>query len=93
MHTLDAELDSFREKQEDRVMGKGSLSAALVLTRSFSGDVLPINPEDYKTKKEGQVKGLGGGRVKAILKEHGITRLLAKEGGRTNRRYDPNRRT
>lgn len=85
MRTIDAELDAFRERQEDRVMRKGSLSAALILTRSFSSDALPIDPEDYKTKKEGQVKGLGGGRVKAILKDHGITRLLAKEGGRTNR--------
>ncbi|MBR3159756.1 MAG: DUF4928 family protein [Atopobiaceae bacterium] len=85
MRTIDIELDDFREHQEDKVMGKGSLSAALILTRSFSTDALPINPEDYKTKKEGQVKGLGGGRVKAILRDHGITRILAKEGGRTNR--------
>ncbi len=85
MSTIDTELDEFREQQEDKVTGKGSLSAALILTRSFSEDTLPIDPENYKTKKEGQVKGLGGGKVRAILKDHGITRILAKEGGRTNR--------
>jgi hypothetical protein len=31
------------------------------------------------------VSGLGGGAVQAILKEHGIDRVLASEGGRTSR--------
>lgn len=85
MCTLEAKLDDFCESQEDKVFGKGSLSAMLVLTRAFASDTLPINPEDYKTRKEGQVKGLGGPAVRAILRDHGITRVLAKEGGRTNR--------
>ena len=85
MCSIESKLEEFCESREDGVMGKGSLSAVLVLTRAFADDTLPIDPEDYKTRKEGQVRGLGGARVKAILADHGITRTLAKEGGRTNR--------
>jgi hypothetical protein len=37
------------------------------------------------TKNKGQVAGLGGDNLKKILKEHGITQILAAEGGRTSR--------
>ena len=55
------------------------------LTRAFSSDELPINPNNYKTNKEGQVKGLGGGNLRRILASRGITRTLSREGGRTSR--------
>lgn len=76
-------LDSFRD--ERNVTGKGSLSAVVQLTRMFSKDSLPIDPSNYVTEKEGQVKGLGGGNLKAVLADHGISRTLSREGGRTSR--------
>jgi len=45
----------------------------------------PLNPADFLTENKGQVAGLGGGNLKKILKEHGITQILASEGGRTSR--------
>lgn len=76
-------LDAFRD--EKKITSKGSLSVVVQLTRMFSNDDLPIKPSDYVTGNEGQVKGLGGGNLKGILAEHGITRTLSREGGRTSR--------
>jgi len=45
----------------------------------------PLNPDDFLTENKGQVAGLGGGNLKKILSEHGITQTLAAEGGRTSR--------
>ena len=64
---------------------KGPLSVAVLLTRAFAGDSLPIDPEDYMAERGGQVKGLGGPKLKRILAEHGITRILSSEAGRTSR--------
>lgn len=77
------ELDLFRD--ERGITTKGSLSVVVQLTRAFASDDLPIDPNRYKTNKEGQVKGLGGGNLKAILASRGITRTLSREGGRTSR--------
>lgn len=77
------ELDDFRYGQ--KVKGKGALSLVVQLTRAFSKDSLPINPADYVTGKQGQVAGLGESNLRKILADHGITRQLAKEAGRTNR--------
>ena len=72
-----------------RPVGKGALSAMLALTRIplEKEDELPfpLDPEKMRTEQEGQVKGLGGGVVKKILEEHGITAKLSSEGGRTSR--------
>lgn len=76
-------LDEFREVYG--IKTKGSLAVVLQLTRAFSKDELPIDPNAYKTGKQGQVAGLGGGNLASILADHGIKRLLAKEGGRTSR--------
>lgn len=46
---------------------------------------LPLDPERLITEGGGQVLGLGKGAVQAILKRHGINRVLAAEGGRTSR--------
>lgn len=81
--SIKAELDSFRD--DHKITSKGSISVVVQLTRAFSKDTLPINPNNYVTGKEGQVKGLGGGNLKNILAEHGITRTLSREGGRTSR--------
>lgn len=67
------------------VKGKGALALMVQLTRAFSKDTLPIDPADYVTGKQGQVAGLGEGNLRKILADHGITRQLAKEAGRTNR--------
>ena len=66
-------------------MGKGPLSVALVVTNHAREDRLPLDPETLVTDGGGQVRGLGKTRVQAILKEHGIERVLAAEGGRTSR--------
>ena len=77
-------LDEFRDEYGIG-SSKGKLSVIVQLTRSFSGDTLPIDQDNYRTDKEGQVKGLGGGNLKKILSEHGIERTLSREGGRTSR--------
>lgn len=61
------------------------MAVMLHLTRLASERGLPIDPETLRTDKEGQVKGLGKGRVQNILQAYGITRVLAEEGGRTSR--------
>jgi len=65
--------------------GKGPLSVALVVTEHARKMGLPLDPEHLVTDGGGQVLGLGKGAVQAILKRHGITRVLASEGGRTSR--------
>lgn len=72
-------------KDDRKVTSKGPLSVVIQLTRMFSKDSRPIDPSDYVTDKEGQVKGLGGGNLKAVLADHGISRTLSREGGRTSR--------
>ena len=42
-------------------------------------------PKKLITEGGGQVLGLGKGAVQAVLKRHGIDRVLASEGGRTSR--------
>ncbi len=65
--------------------GKGPLSVALVVTHHAQKMGLPLNAEELLTEGGGQVLGLGKGAVQAILKRHGIARVLASEGGRTSR--------
>ncbi|MBI4773493.1 MAG: DUF4928 family protein [Deltaproteobacteria bacterium] len=65
--------------------GKGPLCVALAVTREAIEKGMPLNPEDLLTPGGGQVKVLGLAPVQSILKEYGITRVLAKEGGRTSR--------
>jgi hypothetical protein len=64
---------------------KGALCIVVVLTRNFSRAGFPLNSADHVTEEKGQVKGLGKAAVQKILGEHGITRVLAEEGGRTSR--------
>lgn len=68
-----------------RFRTKGPLCVALVVTDHARTMGLPLNPEALVTEGEGQVLGLGRAKVQSILKRHGITRVLAKEGGRTSR--------
>lgn len=70
---------------ENSFRGKGPLSVALVVTQHARSMGLPLNAEELITEGGGQVLGLGKGAVQAVLKRHGIDRVLASEGGRTSR--------
>jgi len=83
MTSLEKQLAEFRDVKN--VKGKGQLAVVLHITRLAIENGLPINPESLRTQKEGQVAGLGKGRIQAILNDYGITRTLAEEGGRTSR--------
>ncbi len=65
--------------------GKGPLSVALVVTQHAKTMGLPLDPHKLLTEGGGQVLGLGKGAVQAVLKRHGIAKVLASEGGRTSR--------
>lgn len=67
------------------VREKGTLCVALVMTRAAKEQGLPLAPDEQMTRGRGQVKGLGKSQVQAILRDYGITRTLAEEGGRTSR--------
>ena len=64
---------------------KGPLCVALVMTQQARTTGLPLDPGQLLTEGGGQVLGLGKGAVQSILTRHGITRVLASEGGRTSR--------
>jgi hypothetical protein len=80
---LNDRLAQFTEEGSIRQMG--ALAVMLVITRHAKERGLPLSANDLITKEQGQVLGLGMGAVQAILADHGITRVLAKEGGRTSR--------
>ena len=64
---------------------KGPLALLIQLTRMVRNKPFPLNPDDFLTENKGQVAGLSGSNLKKILKEHGISQILAAEGGRTSR--------
>ncbi len=78
-----ARLKAFQEGHNAAT--KGPLSLLIQLTRMVRSKSFPLSPEDFKTENEGQVSGLGGGNLKKILRDHGITQILSSEGGRTSR--------
>lgn len=78
-------LDSLAHFKKDKgFQGKGPLCVALVVTQQ-ARQGLPLDPAKLLAPRGGQVLGLGKGAVQAILARHGITRVLAAEGGRTSR--------
>jgi hypothetical protein len=70
---------------EHAIRSKGALCLPLVVTDHAKTMGLPLDPNKLRTDKEGQVLGLGKGKVQQILARHGIERVLAEEGGRTSR--------
>ncbi len=80
---LQDELEKFT--RERRFRGRGPLSVALVVTQHARAMGLPLDPDKLVTEGGGQVLGLGRGAVQTVLSRHGITRVLAAEGGRTSR--------
>lgn len=83
MSKLEKALAEFRDVHAFK--GKGQLAVALHVTRLAKTHSLPLDPEKLMTEKTGQVAGLSKGAVQAILKDYGIVRVLAEEGGRTSR--------
>lgn len=83
MADFESKLKEFQT--DNNIFSKGKLSVVIQFTRMVQGKEYPLNPDDFKTEKEGQVAGLGGGNLKKILKDHGITQQLSAEGGRTSR--------
>lgn len=76
---------ALRDFNKDRKFSrKGPLCVALVVTQ-HARKGLPLNPDALLTEAGGQVLGLGKGAVQTVLNRHGITRVLAAEGGRTSR--------
>lgn len=83
MSALASKLAEFAE--ENAVRGKGPLSVMLVLTRKMSVGAPPYSPECFLTRSKGQVAGLSSTLVQSILGDHGVSRVLAEEAGRTSR--------
>lgn len=72
--------------EENRIAGsKGALCVGLVVTREAREHGLPISFDSLLTENRGQVRILGKSPVQKVLGDYGITRVLAEEGGRTNR--------
>jgi len=71
--------------KENKMGGKGALCVGLSVTRYAREHALPLDPADLLTDGMGQVTVLGKSHIQKILKDHGITRVLAEEGGRTSR--------
>lgn len=80
---LVARLQAFQD--EKGIRGKGALAVVVHISNYAKRNGLPLEIEELITKKKGQVLGLGKGSVQRILKLHGITQILAEEGGRTSR--------
>lgn len=81
--SLESALSGFASANKFR--GKGPLCVALVVTEHAKERSLPLDPEKLITEGAGQVLGLGKAKVQSILARHGITKILAAEGGRTSR--------
>jgi hypothetical protein len=72
-------------KDQPKFLRKGGLCVALVITEIARLRGLPLDPEGLRTDERGQVAGLGKAAVQKIIESHGITKVLAEEGGRTSR--------
>jgi hypothetical protein len=82
--TLQSQLQEFASAH--KFLGnKGPLCVALVITRTAIKSGLPLDAAKLVTAAQGQVLGLGKSAVQAILADHGVTKVLAAEGGRTSR--------
>lgn len=69
----------------NNITTKGPLSLVVQFTRMARDKEFPLDPASFQTSSKGQVAGLGGGNLKKILSEYGITQQLSSEGGRTSR--------
>ena len=65
-------------------LGKGTLALFLVVTDHLRERGLPLDADSLVVDGGGQVRRLGRPAVQKILARHGITEILAREGGRTS---------
>ncbi len=72
-------------RKHPKLLRKGGLCVALVVTDTAKQNGLPLEPEALRTEEGGQVAGLGKAAVQRILEAYGISKVLAEEGGRTSR--------
>jgi hypothetical protein len=75
----------FAYQKEKKLISKGKLAAILFVSRLANKEGLPLDASVLVTDQKGQVLGLGKSAVQNVLKDYGITRVLAEEGGRTSR--------
>jgi hypothetical protein len=80
---LSARLTAFRD--EKSIKSKGALCVMIHISRYANEHGLPLDADRMITEGSGQVLGLGKGAVQRILNDHGVTQILAEEGGRTSR--------
>lgn len=73
---INAELQNALKEFDAAHIGRspGTLSFIVTVTRNLKEKKFPVSAEEFRTPQEGQVAGLGGGAIKKILNEHGITR-------------------
>lgn len=90
MANMQSALQTFNEQR--KFSRKGPLCVALVITQHARKMGLPLDRDKLLTDGGGQVLGLGKAAVQAVLSRHGITRVLASEGGRTSRNSISNMR-
>lgn len=72
---------------KQREASRSAVCVGLVMVRSLK-EKYPLSSEDIHTSN-GQVKGLNGERIAAILKDHGIGKTYSSMGGRTTRASMP----
>lgn len=72
-------------QKSHKLTTKGKLASILYVSRLAKQRGLPLDSSILVADSKGQVQGLGKTAVQNILKDHGITRVLAEEGGRTSR--------
>lgn len=84
MNSIVDQLEILAAKQR-KFLHKGGLCVGLVVTKMAKDKGLPLDPISLRTLEGGQVAGLGKAAVQSILISHGITKILAEEGGRTSR--------
>lgn len=83
MRDLAIQLAEFQKT--NKLTSKGKLATMLFVSRLAKKGGLPLDPSILVTDRKGQAQGLGKSSVQAILKEYGVLRVLAEEGGRTSR--------
>ena len=79
--------ESKEEPSKPREASRSAVCVGLVMVRSLK-EKFPLSNEDIHTSN-GQVKGLNGERIAAILKDHKIDSTYSSMGGRTTRASMP----
>ena len=72
-------------RRQEQIHSKGALAVVVHVTRLAQENGLPLNAATLVTEGSGQVLALGKSSVQRVLEEHGISQVLAEEGGRTSR--------